>query len=393
MSEAEVDERTQEALATLFEQFWVLRQYEPAAYYAIREKELVLKRFIAERYGYDLIVHQHFAKLEKLPVEPKSWMGIQDFTEVTDYVLFCCAMAFTEGRSAEEQFLLSDITDFIMLEYPGDVPIEWTNYQHRRSLIRVLKKMADLRIMREVDGNIESFQQSEEEEVLYEVTVYARYFMRAYPEDLVQYEKMEELLESEWKRNEEGYRRKRVYRKLMLSPFVYRNGEEDLDFAYIRNFRNRLREDFEANTPFGLEVFKNTALLTLPENRQRHTLYPDKKNISEIGMQVAAVLREKRQELVLNDRSEIRLSLPAFEQLIAEVKKRFGSGWGKQHRIEPVESTAEQLIDMWLEWEMAEREPETNIVVLKSGIARSIAHYNREALKNLEKRGETDGSK
>ena len=39
---------------------------------------------------------------------------------------------------------------------------------------------------------------NEEQEVLYEVTVYARYFMRSYPDDLFQYETMDEILESEW---------------------------------------------------------------------------------------------------------------------------------------------------------------------------------------------------
>src|SRR5690625_3843238 len=104
MLEEGFDEQTIEALALLFENFWILRDEEAEAYRLIRDREQRLKRYIHEKFGLDLIVHQHFAKLEKIPVEPQSWMGMQDFQEKMDYAIFCCALAFTEQRAIDEQF-------------------------------------------------------------------------------------------------------------------------------------------------------------------------------------------------------------------------------------------------------------------------------------------------
>src|SRR5690625_6070149 len=118
----------------------------------------------------------------------------------------------------------------------------------------------------------------EELEVLYETTIYARYFMRSYPKDLFEYESEEDILQSEEDRHEADERRKRVYRKLMISLVVYRETEEDPDFAYIRNYRNRLRDDLEEHTLFRLEVFKNAALLVSDERKRELTLFPDQRS-------------------------------------------------------------------------------------------------------------------
>src|SRR5699024_8985835 len=241
------DEKAQKALRILMEKFWILRLEEPETYQLIREREKMIKRYVDEKFGFDLIVHQHFIKLEKIPVETKSWMGIQEFQESRDYAIFCCALAFTESRSVDEQFLLSDICEDIKDLYPGDIPLDWTNYNHRRSLVRVIKMMEKFSIIETVEGEIDRFAMDEELEVLYETTIYARYFMRSYPKDLFEYDSVQDILDSEWERHEADERRKRVYRKLMISPVVYRESDDDPDFAYIRNYRNRLKDDLEAH--------------------------------------------------------------------------------------------------------------------------------------------------
>src|SRR5690625_2044004 len=224
------DEKAQTALRMLLEKFWILRLEEPELYQLIREREKVLKRYTEEKMGFDLIVHQHFIKLEKIPVEVKSWMGIQEFQEARDYAMFCCALAFTENRSVDEQFLLSDICEDIKDMYPGEFALDWTNYNHRRSLVRVIKQMEKLSVLKPVEGQIDQFAMDEELEVLYETTIYARYFMRSYTKDLFEYESEEDIFQSEWDRHEADERRNRVYRKLMISLVVYGEGEDDPDF-------------------------------------------------------------------------------------------------------------------------------------------------------------------
>ncbi|WP_407271613.1 TIGR02678 family protein [Radiobacillus sp. PE A8.2] len=373
--QATFDERTQDALGILFEQFWVLRADDPTTYQLIREREKKLKRYVSERFGFDLIVHQHFIKLEKIPVDPKAWMGIQQFVSSKDYAIFCCGLAFTERRSVDEQFLLSDITEDIQDMYPGEFPLDWTNYQHRKSLVRALKKMVELKIIKAVDGDIDMFANNEDQEVLYEVTVYARYFMRSYPEDLFHFQSTREILDTEWQRQQTDERRKRVYRKLMFSPVVYREGENDQDFAYIRNYRNRLRDDLEENTPFQLEVFKNAAFLVLPERKQRYTLFPDQKAVMSIALHFAAYLRERLGEYEISALGEIKLTTTEFTQMVEAIKGLYGHGWSKQYRDMSYTAVAEELLALFKEWEMIVAEADTGLLFIKPAIGRVVGHY------------------
>lgn len=364
------DEGMQEALGILFEQFWVLRADEPLVYHRLREQEHQLKRYVSEKFGFDLIVHQHFIKLEKIPVDPKVWMGIQSFIEPMDYAIFCCALAFTEGKSTDEQFLLTHLTEEIEEVYPGEISVDWTNYQHRKSLVRALKQLDSLKLIRTVDGEIDAFAMNETEEVLYEVSVHARYFMRSYPEDLFQYDSIDSILSSEWSRQKEDERRKRVYRKLLLSPVVYRESKEDLDFAYIRNFRNRLVEEFERYTPFRLEVFKNAALLILPEAKQRYTLFPDKKGIATVALHLAVSLRQE--QIAPDEMGNIRMTLFEFHSLIGRTKQGYEARWSKQYRESTPRAIAKELIQLLQNWEFGKVEAESDMIVIHSGFGRMV---------------------
>ncbi|RIU94443.1 TIGR02678 family protein [Oceanobacillus picturae] len=369
------DEKAQTGLRLLFEKFWILRSKEPEVYQQIREREKIIKRYVDEKFGFDLIVHQHFIKLEKIPVETKSWMGMQGFLEPRDYAMFCCALAFTENRTVDEQFLLSDVCEDIKDLYPGEFPLDWTNYNHRKSLVRVIKQLEKLSILAVVEGEIEQFALNEEQEVLYEVTVYARYFMRSYPKDLVQYKSIEEILEGEWERHETDARRKRVYRKLLFSPAVHRESEQDPDFAYIRNFRNRLRDDMEEHTLFRFELFRNAAMLVTDERKQELTLFPDQKAIMDVALHFSHYLRNNQHEYVPDTLGNIHVTTVAFEQIVTQLHAEYGKGWSKQYREGTVKQTMQELATLMGEWEMLERDPFTGEYLIKPLAGRLSGHY------------------
>jgi uncharacterized protein (TIGR02678 family) len=88
------DEKAMQGMDLLFHHYWILRADQPEWYQLIREREKVLRRYLNEKFGLRLIVHQHFIKLEKIPVDPEGWMGIRDFQEPIDYAIFCCALSF-----------------------------------------------------------------------------------------------------------------------------------------------------------------------------------------------------------------------------------------------------------------------------------------------------------
>ena len=180
------DELAKEAAEHLLEQFWILRVTEPEKYQMVREREPVLRSYFLEKLGFHLIVHPYFAKLEKIPVRPEAWMGNRDFQHPRDYSLFCCLLAYLESKSIDEQFLMSELCEGLRGIYPGEESPDWTHYEHRRSLVRVLLFATDLGILKVVEGDVAEFSNIEDYEILYEVPAVSRYFMRSCPEPLAE---------------------------------------------------------------------------------------------------------------------------------------------------------------------------------------------------------------
>ncbi|WNF25190.1 TIGR02678 family protein [Mesobacillus jeotgali] len=359
------DEKAILGMDLLFHHYWILRSEQPESYQLIREREKVLRRYINDKFGLRLIVHQHFIKLEKIPVEPERWMGIQEFQEPMDYGVFCCALSFLEGKSVDEQFLLSELSQEIQADYPGDIALDWTLYIHRKSLIRAIKVLIDFKLIRTIDGDISRYDHNEEHEVLYEATVYSRYFMRTYPDDFMNYKHWEELLKEDWKLNREDERRKRVYRKLFFSPGLHRADQQDPDFLYIRNFRNRLSDDIENHSEYKLHVYKNTAFLSTAESRKYQQLYPDAKASTDLILQFSKHLHDDPEKYIPNETGEIVLTEGEMDGIIAELRRQFERGWSKYFREKSNSSIRSELIESMKDWMMAEVERESSLIKVK----------------------------
>ena len=361
----EFDEKAIEGMDLLFHHYWILRGDHPEWYQLIREREKVLRRYISEKFGLRLIVHQYFIKLEKIPVEPERWMGIQDFQEPMDYAIFCCALSFLEGKSVDEQFLLSDLCQEIQADYPGEFALDWTLYIHRKSLIRAVKVLMDFQIIRAIDGDIGRFDHNEEQEVLYEATVYSRYFMRSYPDDFVSYKHWDELIKEDWKLNQEDERRKRVYRKLFFSPGLHRMDSQDPDFQYIRNFRNRLSEDIENHSLYKLHIFKNTAFLSVDGPKQYHQVYPNSKASTDIMLQFSTYMHDHLDHFKPKENGEIVLTEGEMDEVIEILRRQFEKGWSKYFREKSTNAIRMELIEAMKNWVMAEVEEESSFIKIK----------------------------
>ncbi|MRX74158.1 TIGR02678 family protein [Bacillus lacus] len=372
------DEKAVQGMDVLFHHYWILRSENPEWYQLIREREKVLRRYMSEKFGLRLIVHQHFIKLEKIPAEPESWMGIQDFQEPLDYAIFCCALSFLEGKAVDEQFLLSELCQDIQSDYPGDFPLDWTLYIHRKSLIRAVKTLMDFQLIRTIDGDIQRFDHNEEEEVLYEATTYSRYFMRTYPDEFSSYRNWRELLRDDWKLSQEDERRKRVYRKLFFSPGLQRKDQQDPDFLYIRNFRNRLAEDIEKHSDYKLHVFKNTAFLSISEPKQYHQIYPNAKASTDIMLQLSKNVHGQPERFLPNESGELLMTEGELEKLIDELRREYGAGWSKHFREKATGGIREELVDAMKNWMMAEVDQETSLIRLRPLLGVLTGEYPRD---------------
>ena len=373
---AAFDETAREAAADLLEQFWILRDKEPDKYNQVRSRENVLRTWFMEKTGMRLVVHRYFAKLEKIPVVPAPWMGIREFSHVRDYVLFCGLLAFLEGRAVEEQFLLSNLLEDLQGDYPGPEGLDWTNYEHRKSLIRTLRQATVLGLLQVVEGELEQFT-SGETEVLYEVPVTARYFMRTFPRELSGLETMQDILEAEWPEDQTDRRRNRIYRSLLLDPVIYSQDANDPDFLYLRNQRNRIREDIEGKFEFQFELYKNAALLTLPERRAKYHFFPDNRALSDIALQFAGLVRaiKEQEDIPLQYDGSICLPKSEFYRWVGLCRERHGHGWSKQYRETETNAVAHELLSLLMEWQMAAQDTNTKIISLLPLLARTTGAY------------------
>jgi uncharacterized protein (TIGR02678 family) len=384
MEENLFDDKAQKALQLLFDHYWILRTDQPEWYQQIREREKVLRRYLDEKFGLRLIIHRHFVKLEKVPVEPQTWMGIQHFQDPMDYAIFSCALSFLEGKAIDEQFLLSEFCDNIRAEYPGDIPLDWTIYMHRKSLIRAVQKLTEFKLMRIIDGDVNKFDNDQEQEALYEVTTYSRYFMRSYPEDLFHYTDWKDILSEEWKLQGDDERRKRVYRQLFMSPVIYRNGQNDPDFLYLRNYRNRINDDIEKHSPYQFSLYKNAAMLTVAEPKSYQTIFPDQKASSDLILQVSNVIHSQKEKYLPNEWGGILLTEGEFEQLIGELKIVNSNGWVKAYREATVSLICKDLLQVMESWLMAEVNQETGMIELKPLLGLLSGTYPKDFMKGDE---------
>lgn len=361
----EFDEKAVQAMDLLFHHYWILRAEEPEWYKLVREREKVLRRYINEKFGLRLIVHQHFIKLEKIPVEPERWMGIQHFQEPMDYSIFCCALSFLEGKSVDEQFLLSDLCQQIQTDYPGEFDLDWTLYTHRKSLIRAVKILMDFQLISQIDGDINRFDHNDEQEVLYEATIYSRYFMRSYPDDFVSYKHWDELLKEDWKLNQEDERRKRVYRKLFFSPGLHRVDQQDPDFAYIRNYRNRLSDDIEKHSDYKLHVYKNTAFLSVSQPRQYQETYPNTKASTDIILQLSHYLHSHLNTFIPKENGEVIMTEGEMDKVLEELRQEYGLGWSKYFREKSTNAVRVEILEAMKDWMMVEIDEESSLLKIK----------------------------
>ncbi|EFW38612.1 TIGR02678 family protein [Treponema phagedenis] len=334
-----MNEQISEGLVLLFENYWILRKKSPREYTLLRQIEKDLRKIISEKFGFRLTMHTDFIKLEKLPVDPEPWMGMENFTQTMDYVIFSCLLSILEGKETGEYFLLSQLCEELKAIYPEGGKVDWVNYNHRKSFVRAMQQMLELNLLETVDGDLMQFAQNEDAEVLYRSTVYSRYFMRPYPQDIYTYNSWQDLLEDDRGADAEQISlRHRVYRRLFLQPVLSKEKLSTEEFYYLRNQRQSIIDFTDKYTPYNFELYLDTAFLSLLERNTRIATFPSRQGIDDVVLHTAALLREKNLER--NEEGKLVFSHDEWKSFLQEVKERYSAGWTKQYREE---TDAEQL--------------------------------------------------
>ena len=320
----------------LLENYLILKERDKDLYYDIKDNIDKYKSFIYDNLAYDIIIKDDFIKLEKIPGIPEEWMGINEFTEIKEYIFFILLITFLEDKNKEEQFILSSITEYIEHNYP-DEKIEWTIFKNRKSLIKVMKFAIDIGIIKKNDGSEEEFSKSETGDVLYESTGLSRYIVRRFSKNIEDSESYEDLLGDEFSgisKDLGTVRKNRVFRRLLLSPVVYNDENDNGDYDYIKSKRSFIRNTFEENLGWDIHIHKNGALAVLENSNEVKDIFPNKKGESAAVLFINKEVRRNINSgnLKKEDNDTVVMSNSEFDEFIIEVRKTHGHGFTKTLR-------------------------------------------------------------
>ena len=324
------------AFEELMNERWISRRKDRDLFYQVKDRLSDIRSFFVEKLGYRIINNNHVVKVEKMPGEALPWMGIQEFKQEVEYALFCVLLMFLEDKEVEEQFVLSQLTEYISAHYPGE-PIEWTVYANRQMLIRVMKFCIKSDLFVVDDGSLDTFATNLEAEALYENTGLSKYFTRSFTKDISGYKSIAEFFHSDWfDMNEERgvVRRQRVYRKLLLSLGMYREKEQDEDYNYIKYYRSVIENDLEQLMDCSLQIHKSSAYLILGENGTLGAQFPQNNSLSDAILLFHKEVSDRVSQNILQPEVNERIILPRLRvrEIIQIARDKFGSGLAKSYR-------------------------------------------------------------
>ena len=320
----------------LLENYLILKERDKDLYYDVKDNIDKYKSFIYDNLAYDIIIKDDFIKLEKISGIPEEWMGINEFTEIKEYIFFILLITFLEDKNKEEQFILSSITEYIEHNYP-DEKIEWTIFKNRKSLIKVMKFAIDIGIIKKNDGSEEEFSKSETGDVLYESTGLSRYIVRKFSKNIEDSESYEDLLGAEFSgisKDLGTVRKNRVFRRLLLSPVVYNDENDNGDYDYIKSKRSFIRNTFEENLGWDIHIHKNGALAALENSNEVKDIFPNKKGESAAVLFINKEVRRNINSgnLKKEDNDTVVMRNSEFDEFIIEVRRTHGHGFTKTLR-------------------------------------------------------------
>lgn len=360
-----------EELELLLNRRWILKSEDKELYYKVRDSIGEIRKFATEKMGCQVLENSLLVKLEKIPAIPEPFMGIGEFTSKEEYAFLCVLLMFLEDKDAEEQFILSQLTEYIAANMPGKT-VDWTLFTSRRKLVKVLRYAVSQRILKVTDGSDDLFMDGEAGEVLYENTGASRYFMRSFSRDIMDFGKPEDFQESEWFEMDEDRgiaRRHRVYKRLLFSVGMYRETGAEEDFEYLKYYGRRLAEDLEQNFECRVHIHRGSAFLMMGEDCHMGTAFPGNNAVSDILLLCCARIRENVRQGIWKPGKEetIRVGNLEFEQMLKDVKKDFGSGFTKNYREMPDGEFVKEVLAQMELWTFLKRDAQEIVIYPSAG--------------------------
>ena len=363
---------------TLIENFWICKDSDKETYYKVKQDIPNFQKFIREQLGWKLLHTENLLKLEKRPAHAQSFMGIGGFTDIRDYCILCVVLMYLEDKEEQEQFLLSELIDYVETQLKGYMEVDWTSFTQRKSLVRVLQYMEGLQMLRVYEGSSEAFGAEAGQEVLYENTGYSKYFATSFATDISSYESWEdfEKIDFEELNEDRGTMRiNRVYRQLAVCPAYYWEGNEDADALYLKNQRQWISKYLSENLGGNLDVYKNAAFLTLDADDCYGAVHPRDAMLPEAVLLLCAKVQRELGDgkLEKKDNECIYLKRSRFAEMVSDCRNQWNDAWSKEFREMDEGKLLDTILEYMKNWLMLQCD-EDEITILPA-VGRITGYY------------------
>ncbi len=335
-----------EELNLLLNNFWILKKEKESEFYQIRGKLKELREFANNKLGCDIICNSKLIKLEKLPILVESTFQIEEFDNPLDYVLFVALLIYLEDKGLQDQFILSNLTEFItnfLSTVEGSIKPDWLKYKDRKSMTDVMKFAVSLGLFKIIDGNGERYAEDGTAEVLYENLATSHYVMRQFKFDISDCVLPEDFLNQErLEMDAIDFKRFQTYRGLIFYPNVVLDEIDEDTAVYMKNMRVRISEDMEKYLESELILTQNMFALSV-NNGNSKDLFPNyRKSISDIALLVLSYLESFHNQVVHDKLTLTRLEIEKLFLKIHEENKEYFS---KEYREGKLENFIQEVLN------------------------------------------------
>lgn len=233
---------------------------QPGELELVRRHASALKSMFATQLGYALVVESSFARLVKAPLptsaparparRPTDGAAFTPNTYV--HLALVCAALLAPGVG--EQVLISALVDQIRADAAEQTITITDGLSDRRQLVTALSLLAAWGAISETDGSLSAWGERREDEAL--LTVNRALLVHLLPSPLYQYDNAD----ATWTHHELDNPRRRLRRRLVESPAVFRAELPPDELDVLSRERHDLAKHLDENFGLVLEVRAEGAL-------------------------------------------------------------------------------------------------------------------------------------
>lgn len=385
-----MDNTIEKEMKALLYNFWITKDKNKDLYYQIKKNQNKIKDFISKNLGSNLIVHDRFIKLEKIPTIIKTNAKLEGFTSVLEYVILTIMLLFLEDKTRGDYFILSDLIEYvkntsITLEL-NHIP-DWNKVQDRRCLSNVISLLEELQIIKIKDAGKVSFIDSVDAEVLYESLGTSNYMMRMFDNDINELETPEDFIKNEFISQDEekgDIRRYKVFRNILYTPAVSSNDITTNELDYIKKNRNYIKTEIDKNLNMEVEVTHNLAILYDEDSNTEKDNFPNNKKLTEIVLMVnEKILKEiKDNKIALNNLEIATIKEDYFENIIKEIKRTKSPYIGKTLLRETDKRFYEMILEYMEKYNFIEKNDDE--IIIYPTVSRLVGKTKEFEEENIE---------